>query len=115
MAHAIPFTKHEEVFAEYFGGGKEITLRNTMEALDSIHAHAIELFSESTKVNIFNGQTDDGEEFTGPCTVTSLSIPSADQFDLGALLVCSGTVCSDSCEQSIVVYIMKRTEIICYM
>jgi hypothetical protein len=114
MSHAVPFTKHEEIFASSLSRREDISIRNTMEALECIHAHAVELFSESEIVNILNGQTDDGRVFTGQLFVSSLVVPSADQFDAGALLVCVGNTTVNSQKQSIVVYVTQGTELICY-
>jgi hypothetical protein len=113
MSRTVPFTKHVEISSALLETQQPPSLRGTVDALDTIHAYAVETFTEFQEVQVISGWIDEeGMPFSGGFVVHSLSRPTADQFDSGALLVCSGSLKGNS-QEKITVLVCKDTQLLC--
>lgn len=82
-----------------------------MEMLDMIAAHAEEEFALYSLLSVTGAFLQLGETFTGGFIVTKSRIPSADEFDEGALLVLTGHAKDTPLTGTLTLFIHEETNI----
>jgi hypothetical protein len=102
---------HNLAFAIATAEQSPLRFRECMEMLDTILAHAEEEFEHYALVFITGARTASGDEFAGSFIVSKSRIPTADEFDQGALLVLDGRTKETSLSGSTVLFIHEETNI----
>jgi hypothetical protein len=83
-----------------------------MEMLDTIAAHADEEFALYALLAITGAHLESGEGFNGSFIVTKSRIPTADEFDEGALLVLTGYAKDTPLTATLTLFIHEETNIV---
>lgn len=82
-----------------------------MEMLDTIHAHAVEEFELYALISLTGAFLASGEQFSGSFIVVKSCVPSADEFDEGALLILEGRAKDTPLTGSLTLFIHEETNI----